>query len=166
MIVWHGRRRSQHVIRLQEECGFSHSPGRPRVFLAPYARYVLEVGIRWMPVLHIDDQLWIVEHAGISPLEPVVPPADSLITPLDLGSGNGIVGEGVIPGSDDRANRSFDVLQHLGDAIAISIKQAADQKAWNPDIVLWTHGRAPERTIVLVLEIEQRPRRGFESWPE
>ena len=116
-----------------------------------------------MPVLHIDDQPGIVQHAGVSSLEPVIPPADSFSAPLDLGAGDGVMRKGVVPRSDNRLQRGLRLLQHVGDAVAIAVEQAADNKARNLDLAVGAHRASPERAVMLVFEIKQRPGRSVEA---
>src|SRR5262249_293620 len=77
-----------------------------------------------------------------------------------------IVGKGVVPRADDCPHGSFHVLQHLRYAVAIAVEQAADQETWDLDFVLRTHWAAPESSVMLMFEVEQRPGRRFEAWAE
>lgn len=88
-------------------------------------------------------------------LQPVIPPAEGLISPFDLGAGLGVVGEGVIPRADDRLHRRFDLLEHTRDGIAIAVKQASDKEAGNFDFAEWLDGCVPELAVALMFEIHQ-----------
>src|SRR5262245_46536447 len=103
-----------------------------------------------MPVLQVHNQFRIAQHAGVTSFQPVIPPAHSLIAPLDLGTRNRIVGKGVVPRADDCPHGSFHVLQHLRYAVAIAVEQAADQETWDLDFVLRTHWAAPESSVMLM----------------
>ena len=71
--------------------------------------------------------------------------------------------EGVVPRSDNRLQRGLRLLQHVGDAVAIAVEQAADNKAGDLDLAVRAHRASPERTVMLMFEIEQRPGRSVEA---
>ena len=48
-------------------------------------------------MLHVNHEPRILQHAGISSLEPVIPPANRLIAPLDLWAGNRLIRVVMIP---------------------------------------------------------------------
>jgi DHA3 family tetracycline resistance protein-like MFS transporter len=102
MLVCLGYRLCQSMVRLGKEDRVAHIVRWPDVFAPPFTGNVLEIWIWRMPVLHIDDQPGVVQHAGVSSLEPVIPPPDGLIAPFDLRAGDGVVREGVVPRSDNR----------------------------------------------------------------
>jgi hypothetical protein len=54
-------------------------------------------------------------------------------------------------------------LQHVGDAVTIAVEQAADNKAWDLDLAVRAHRASPERAVMLVFEIKQRPGRSVEA---
>ena len=56
--------------------------------------------------------------------------------------------------------------QHVGDAVAITVEQAADEKAGNLDLAVGAHRASPERAVTLMLEIKQRPGRSVEAWAQ
>ena len=72
----------------------------------------------------------------------------------------------MIPRPDNRLDRSLRLHQHVGDVVAIAVLQAADQESRSRDLAQRPHALAPERTIVLMLQVEQRPRRGIEARPQ
>src|SRR5271170_7695525 len=72
----------------------------------------------------------------------------------------------MIPRPDDGLHRSFNVLKHARNRIAVAVEQASDQEAGNLDFAQPAHRSMPERPVALMLEIHQRPRRGFKAWPE
>ena len=127
----------------------------PAIFSTPLTGNVLQSRIRRMPILHVNHQLRILQNTGVAPFEPVIPPANSLIAPLDLRAGNCVVREGVIPRSYDCFQRRFGLFEHIGDAVSITIEQAADDEAGNFDLAVQTHRAAPERSVMLVLEVEK-----------
>ena len=105
---------------------------------------------------HIDDQLGILQNPSVPPFEPVIPPADGMIAPLDFRAGFCFVRKSVIPRAENCFHRRFGRLaQHVGDTVAISIDEAADQKAGHRDFAVRAHRTSPERSVVLMLEIEQ-----------
>src|SRR5215469_7079102 len=119
-----------------------------------------------MPVLHVDHEPRILEHAAVPALEPTIPPADGLPPPLDAGTEIGIVRVRMVPWPDNRLQRSLRLFEHVGNAIAIAILQAADEEAGNLNFTQRPNRTAPEWAVVLVLEIEERPRRRVETWTQ
>src|SRR5260221_84690 len=130
---------------------------------APFASHVLEVRVGGVPILHVNRKRQLDHDPRVSTLEPVIPPAERLISPFDLGAGLGIVGKGVIPRPDDGLHRSFDLLKHARDGIAIAVEQATNEEAGKFDFTEWLHRSVPELAIALMLEIHQRPWRRFEA---
>jgi hypothetical protein len=57
-------------------------------------------------MLHINNQPRVLFHAGIASLQPMIKPAHRFIAPLDLRTRHGIVRKRMVPGSNDRLNRS------------------------------------------------------------
>ena len=163
MLVCLGCGLCQSMVRLGKEDRVAHIARRPAVLAPPFTGNVLQVRIWRVPVLHINDQPGIVQHAGVSSLEPVIPPADGLSAPLDLRAGDGVMWKGVVPRSDNRLQRGLRLLQHVGDAVAIAVEQAADNKTGNLDLAVRAHRASPERTVMLMFEIEQRPGRSVEA---
>src|ERR1700674_5896891 len=119
-----------------------------------------------VPLLNVNRQRRFFHDSRVAVLEPVIPPAEGLISPFDLRAGFCVVGEGVIPGTDDRLHRRLDLLKHTRDGIAIAVEQASDQEARNFDFAEWPDGSVPELAVALMLEIHQRPGRGFETRAE
>src|SRR5882757_308975 len=139
------------MVRLREENRFANIARRPSIFAPPCARNLDQIRIRSMPMLHINDQLRIPQHARVPALEPVIPPAHRLLAPLDLGAGDRVVRKCVVPGADDGLQWSLRLLQHVGDAISIAVEQTANDKARDLDLAVGPNGTAPERTVVLML---------------
>ena len=145
---------------------FFASGRRPRVLAAPFAGNTLQIWIRRMPMLHEKYEPRIVLHPRVASLQPVIEPAHGLIAPLDPRSKIRIVRKRMIPWPNDRFDWRFRLHQHVGHVVAIAVLQPSDQKTRDRDFTERTDAVAPERPIMLVLEIEQRPRRCVEARPE
>src|SRR6476469_1068980 len=148
-----GRGVFQSMVWLGKENHFAHIARRPAVFTPPFAGNVLQVRIWRVPVLHVNNQPGIGQNTCVSPLEPVIPPAYSFRAPFDLRTGDGVVWKGVVPRPDDRLQRGLGLLQHVDDAVAIAVEQAADDKAWDLDLTVSAYRASPEWAVMLVLEI-------------
>ena len=72
----------------------------------------------------------------------------------------------MIPRAHNRLDRRLGLHQHVGHIITITVLHSADEKGWCRDFAEWPHPLAPERTIVLMFQIEQRPRRRIEARPQ
>src|ERR1022692_1821302 len=112
-----------------------------------------------MPGPHVNVEWSCIHNSCIAVFEPVIPPANSLIAPLDLRSGLAFIGESLVPGTDDGFERRFDLLEHAGDGIAVAVEQPANQEAGNLDVAELAIGSMPEFTIALVFKREQGPGR-------
>src|ERR1700733_13775216 len=116
-----------------------------------------------MPMLHINDQSRIALHARVAPFEPMVKPAYCLVTPFDLRTRYRIIRECMIPRSDNCLYRPARLRQHVRYIVAITVEQSPNQKTGNRDFFERTYSLPPERTIMLMFQIEQRPRRRIKS---
>src|SRR5262249_58319372 len=99
---------------------------RPGIFPSPFARDVFQVWIGRVPMTQIDNQPRMLQNTCVTILEPVIPPADSLIAPLNLRTGMGIVRESMGPWTNEGLQRRFCLLEHVRNAVAITIQQATD----------------------------------------
>ena len=116
-----------------------------------------------MPVLHVDHQL-----ADRAPRLCRVPSAnDPTSAPphcatRSVGPGTASFGNVVVPRPHNRLDWALCMFEHVGHVIAITVEQSANQKL---GIVISFNGRtgSPERTITLMLQIQQRPGRQYRS---
>src|SRR6516225_11217842 len=129
----------------------------PAVFAAPLARNFRKIEVRWIPVPHIDCQARFVQDAVLAIFEPVVPPANRLVAPLDRGTRCGVVWEGVVPRTDNGLHGGFHPLQHARHAVAIAVEKAANQESRYPKGIERTHRNLPELAVTLVPQVEQEP---------
>src|ERR1700722_15099509 len=112
-----------------------------------------------MPVLHIDHKPGVVLHASVAAFEPMIEPAYGLVPPLHLRPEVRLIRAGGIPRNDDRFVCGFWFHEHIGNVIAVTVLHAADQKTGNRNFAERPHPVPPERSVVLMLEVEYRPRR-------
>src|ERR1700677_514902 len=102
-----------------------------------------------MPVLQVDQQARVLQHPGITPLEPVIEPAYRLITPLIPRSVIAAVRKVMIPGTDPRLDRRLHLLQHPRNAVAVAVLKTADEKGRYVKLLDRAHNRrSPEGIIV------------------
>src|ERR1700722_5075524 len=107
-----------------------------------------------MPGLHIDNNPGVVLHARVGAFEPRIEPAYGLVPPLHLRPEVRLIREGVIPRTDDRFDWRFGFHEHIGNVIAVTVLHAADQKTGNRNFAERPHPVPPERSVVLMLEVE------------
>src|SRR5579863_10355129 len=112
-----------------------------------------------MPVLHIDHEARIVLDSCVATLEPVVEPTHSLVAPFNSRPEVRVIGERVIPWADKGLDWRLRLREHVRNIVAVSVLQSADQERWNRNLAQRTNPVPPERPIMLVFEIEQRPGR-------
>src|SRR5271165_6143586 len=130
---------------------------RPELFCTPLARKFSDVRIRRVPVAHEHFEARLIENAILFALQPIIPPARGLVTPLDCRAWIGIVRERVVPWTEDRFHRSFHVLEKTRDAVAISIEKATDHECGDivGGISIGRYGRTPPKcAITLLMQIE------------
>ena len=72
----------------------------------------------------------------------------------------------MVPRTDDRFDRSLRFHQHIRHVIAVAILESADQKTRNRDLAQRSYAIPPERPVMLMLQIQQRPGRGIEARTE
>ncbi len=122
------------MVGLQEQNGRRDITWRPAFLATPFSGHGFQFRIRGMPVLHINHQLRISQHAGVAAFEPIVPPTYGFIAPLDTRAEIRVVGESVVPRSDDRFDRRLGLFEHRRNAVAVTILQTANQEAGNRDL--------------------------------
>ena len=81
------------------------------------------------------------------------------LPPVDLRTGHRFIGKRMVPRPDDGLHRRLRLHQHVRNVVTISVEQAANQKTRNFDLPQRKHRTPPERPIMLMLQINQRPRR-------
>src|SRR5438270_8790 len=97
----------QAVILLQKKRSLFRIFGRPDILTPPLSRYILQIRIGRVPVLHVDNKARVISNSGIPSLQPIIEPAYRLIPPLDSRAEICIIREGMVPRPDDRLDRSL-----------------------------------------------------------
>src|ERR1700740_1946809 len=111
-----------------------------------------------MPVLLINDKSRIILNSCIAALNPIVEPAHRLIAPLHPWPEVGIVRKRMVPWPHDGFDRSLRLHQRVRNVVAIPVLQPPNQKTGNRDLAERLHALPPKWPIMLMLQIEQRPR--------
>src|ERR1700722_20986129 len=96
----------------------------------------------------------------------MVEPAHGLVAPFQPRAEVSVIGERMIPRAYDNLGRNLRLHEHVGNVVTVAILQTANQKTWNRDLAQGMHAVTPEWTVVLMLQIKQRPRRRIEARPQ
>ena len=137
----------------------------PAVLPAPESGRMFEIRAWRMPGSDVDGQTWFIHDAGVLALEPLVVPADGLVTPLHAGIRVGLVWECMRPGTNHCLDRRVHVFEHSRQAVAVAVIPAADVEARNlyAVILVARRGPIPERSVALLILIGQHPRLCIEA---
>src|SRR5271157_4034809 len=109
------------MIRLRIKRLELQSSGRPAFFATPLPWYFRQIQLGCVPVTHVNRKARLVHNASIVPLKPLVPPAHRKVAPLDRRSPIWLVRPVMIPRPENGLNRSLHLLQHLRDAVAVTV---------------------------------------------
>src|SRR5271157_1391204 len=99
--------------------------GWPALFTSPFAWYLRQVQLGCIPVAHVNRKARLVHDACIPPLQPLIPPANCKVAPLDGRSPIRLVRPVMIPGPENCFNRSLHLLEHLRDAVPVPVVETS-----------------------------------------
>src|SRR5262245_40804370 len=137
-----------------------------RPFLGPpVAGRRLEKGIGRMAFPDEQAELLAVGDPCAEALEPAVPEARRLVTPLVVRARLAVVGPGVVPGSDLDLEGPRRVLEDAKRRVAVAVEQAADEVRRNAQLA-WVPAQgvpAPELPVDLVLQVGEEPGANVEA---
>src|ERR1700683_3131014 len=109
--------------------GSGETRRRPYRLRHPAARYIFRIHLPWRGIGHVGSQHGLVHDSGVDALQPLLPPANLLVDPIESGPRVHGVRIVVTPRTDQALARNRQVLEEPADDVRVRVDPAIEDGA-------------------------------------